>query len=141
MKHLVKLAVLSLSCLPTALHAVELHEVEVRRGTEGLVHAPIELANDGPRDLSCTAQLAHWYSEVVAQVPAGGAATIDLWFDPATASFVRLNALEDNMPVEALWCGLAASAYETRAALPLPREDAGPRRITCAATEQSTTCE
>ncbi|MEW5421693.1 hypothetical protein HNS03_07220 [Amorphus sp. 3PC139-8] len=127
--------------MPTALQAVELHEIEVRRGTDGLVHAPIELANDGTRALSCTAQLAHWYSEAVAEVPAGASRSIDLWFDPATASFVRLNALEDNMPVEALWCGAAGKAYETRAALPLPRDDAGPRRIVCAATEQSTTCE
>lgn len=124
-----------------AAHAVELHEIEVDRGTEHLESIPLEIRNTGPDTLACTAELAHWYSQPVATVVAGAVAVVELWFAPATGTFALLNPQEDNMPVEALWCGIAGRAYETRAALRLDQGSAAPRRIDCAASEDRVICE
>lgn len=127
--------------MPAPSIAAELHEIDVRRGTEGLEETPIEIANTGATALSCTAQLAHWYSEPVATVAPGATGTVSLWFDPQTTTFVRLNAQEDNMPVEALWCGIAGRAYETRTAFRLDPDSARPRSLSCAADEDRVVCE
>jgi len=124
-----------------ASQAVELHEIDVDRGTENLERVPIEIHNTGSATLACTAELAHWYSEAVATVAAGSAATVDLWFAPQTGTFALLNQSEDNMPVEALWCGIAGRAYETRTALRLDPRSAVPRRIDCAAAGDRVVCE
>ncbi|MGX1098951.1 hypothetical protein ACSSVZ_002995 [Amorphus sp. MBR-141] len=126
---------------PHAGYAVELHEIDVDRGTGNLEKTLLEIANTGDSELSCTAELAHWYSEPVATIAAGSTAVIDLWFAPRTGTFALLNPSEDNMPVERLWCGIAGRAYETRDALPLHPDAAGPRRIACAASEDRVVCE
>lgn len=126
---------------PDAGRAVELHEIDVDRGTDHLESVPIDLQNSGSVTLSCTAELAHWYSQPVATVAAGSGATVDLWFAPDTGTFALLNEQEDNMPVEALWCGIAGRAYETRAALRLDRGSAAPQRIDCAASGDRVICE
>ena len=123
--------------------AVELRPVKVHTGLDGLVSAEIKLTNVASVPLSCTAQLAHWYSSVVATVVPGGEAQIGLWFAPATGAFFLLNDKQDNMPVEALWCGLADHAYETRAAISLVRDSgaaSGPRAVTCAVAGERLSC-
>lgn len=122
-------------------YAVELHEIDVDRGTQHLEKTPIEITNAGTGELSCTAELAHWYSELVATIAPGSTAVIDLWFAPRTGTVLLLNPMEDNMPVEALWCGIAGRAYKTRAALRTDRDTAGPRRIACAASGDRVICE
>lgn len=114
--------------------AVELHHITVRTGVEGLDPAPIAVTNSTAAPIICVAQLAHWYSEVVAKAGPGASARIALWQDSSTGAFVALNDKQENMPVEALWCGFEGRSYETRAALPLDRgRPAGtvPRSIAC----------
>ncbi|MBW3098277.1 hypothetical protein [Pseudohoeflea coraliihabitans] len=112
--------------------AVELREIEVRRGTDGLVEAPLTVSNASPEVLSCTAELAHWYSKDMGTIAPGARSTFALWFDPESGTFSLLNAGEDNMPVEKLWCGFAGRAYETRAAFSLARAAARERSVDCA---------
>ena len=68
---------------------------------------------------------------------AGATAHIDLWFDPQTGAYTVLNDKRENMPVEALWCGLAGRAYDTRSAIALDRTARrvpGAIALTCAET-------
>lgn len=129
---------------PLPAGAVELHYNHVDKGTAGLSHVPLTVRNTGVAPLSCTVQLAHWYSISMADAAPGGTTLIDLWFDPAKGAYLLLNAGEDNMPVEALWCGIAGRAYETRTAILLDRAKGGtpkPEDISCAASEDRLTCD
>lgn len=123
--------------------AVELRPVKVTRGTNGLSHVPIDVVNTGTETLTCTIQLAHWYSAAIVTTAPGASTRIDLWFAPASGTYLILNDKQDNMPVEALWCGIAGRAYETRAAIALARRaGAQPvaRSIRCVASGNRLLC-
>jgi hypothetical protein len=124
--------------------AVELRQVSARSGTDGLLSVPVTVVNTGAEPLVCTAQLAHWYSSAVGTAASGGRARIDLWFDPATGTFLLLNGKRENMPVESLWCGIAGRAYETRDSIVLDRgagAKAAARVIGCAASNNRLVCK
>ena len=123
--------------------AVELRPITVETGTAGLQAAPVRLTNAAPDAVTCTAQIAHWYSLEVARAEAGADAEIALWFKPATGAFVLLNDKEENMPVEALWCGFAGRAYETRGPISLEREagaEVSARTVTCVPEGERLAC-
>jgi len=124
--------------------AVELRPVKVITGTKGLIPAPAVIVNTGREPLACTAQLAHWYSRVVGMAAPGAGARVNLWFDPVTGTYLILNDKRENMPVEALWCGIAGRAYITRAMIDLDRRigaKAGTREIICAASNNRVVCK
>ena len=124
--------------------AVELRPVKVVTGTKGLVPIPVRISNTGAKPLSCTAQLAHWYSSIVAIASPGAEAQIDLWFEPASGAYLILNGKQENMPVEDIWCGIAGRAYETRATIELERSigaTVAARQIDCAAVNDRLVCE
>ncbi|WP_237684086.1 hypothetical protein [Pseudaminobacter soli (ex Zhang et al. 2022)] len=111
-----------------------MRHITVETGTKGLVSTPVSVINAAGEDLVCNADLAHWYSAEVGRAPIGGAAKLDLWFKPDSGAYFVLNDKQENMPVEALWCGIAGRAYETRFLLPLARHkgaEAAARAITC----------
>lgn len=114
------------SLLAVPAHAVELRHVEVRRGTDGLASVPLSLANATGGPIVCVGELAHWYSEELGRAASGEVLRIPLWFDPATGTYSVLNDKRENMPVEALWCGVAGRAYATRDTVALRREAGAP---------------
>ncbi|CAM5534553.1 hypothetical protein MAUB1S_08928 [Mycolicibacterium aubagnense] len=134
--------------LPLALafasfaNAVELHQVIVRTGTDGLAMVPLTISNSGKEGLSCNADFAHWYSAGIATVEPGKSARVELWFDAATGTFTILNDKRENLPVERLWCGLSPRAYATRVQIALDRTDAekGTRVVTCATGQDGLVC-
>lgn len=139
-----KLAVLSFVVLATSAGAVELRSIEVRRGTDGLVSVPLSLANTTDAPIVCIGELAHWYSKELARAEAGATARIALWFDPPTGTYTVLNDADENMPVEALWCGVAGRTYETRSVIALDRGlDSPPDALafTCAISDERLSCE
>jgi hypothetical protein len=105
-----------------AAQAVELRQIEAKVGTDGLLAAPVAVMNASAEPISCTAELAHWYSQEVGEAAPGATAHIALWFEPATGTYVLLNAKQERMPVESLWCGLAGRAYATRSVIALERK-------------------
>ncbi|MCB1499103.1 MAG: hypothetical protein KDK07_04825 [Bauldia sp.] len=124
--------------------AVELHPVDVRTGTEGLTPAPLTIANAADAPIVCVGELAHWYSAELGRAEPGTSTTIPLWFDPATGTYTALNDKRENMPVEALWCGIAGRAYATRAVVALARragDDAPPAALTCTMGDIRLLCE
>lgn len=125
-------------------HAVDLRSIDVRTGTVGLVRSVLSVSNIGTARLSCTAQLAHWYSAELAVLEPGDTARIELWVDPDTGTVALLNDKQENMPVEALWCGILGRAYETRAALTLHRDGTGvpvTRAVRCDGASGRVACE
>ncbi|KAA3451869.1 hypothetical protein C7I87_04305 [Mesorhizobium sp. SARCC-RB16n] len=122
--------------------AVELHQVIVRKGTEGLAMVPLTISNAGKEGVSCNADFAHWYSEGIATIEPGKSARVELWFDPKTATFTILNDKHENLPVERLWCGLSGRAYATRVQITLDRADAakGERTLSCGLEQDSLVC-
>lgn len=108
-------------CISSLAIAVELREIEVRKGTDGLALVPLNVTNTGATPLLCIGELAHWYSTEVARIDAGVTVRVDLWFDPETGTYAVLNDSKENMPLESLWCGRAGRAYETRARILLDR--------------------
>lgn len=113
--------------------AVELRPIEVRKGTAGLEAAPLSVTNATSGPIVCTAEMAHWYSAELGQARPGARAEIRLWRDPSDGTFVALNASEDNLPIEKLWCGFEGRSYETRGEITLDRgAPAGSARsVTC----------
>ena len=126
---------------PWSAAAVELRPAKVKTGTEGLISVPVEIANTGRDAIACTAQLAHWYSLEAASAAPGAMARIDLWFEPASGTYVLLNASQENMPVEALWCGIAGHAYATRAPIRLNHAAAAARSIACSGIADRLVCK
>ncbi|MBL8584487.1 MAG: hypothetical protein JNL61_19970 [Rhizobiaceae bacterium] len=129
-------------CVAGPAATVELHHIEVRRGTEGLTSMPLVVANTGMAPISCSAALAHWYSTVLAEIAPGTEATVPLWLDPKSGTITILNDKEENMPVEALYCGIAGRAYETRTVLvpDTPGSWTGTRKVACAADADRLRC-
>ncbi|KAA8999445.1 hypothetical protein FJU30_14020 [Affinibrenneria salicis] len=67
----------------------------------------------------------------------------NLWKNSATGEVFVLNAHQDRMPVQSLWCGESRDAYNSRRQLALPdRRGRAPRPITlrCAAGAQRVNC-
>jgi hypothetical protein len=123
--------------LATPVTAVELHPVEVRTGTVGLASVPLSVTNAAAAPITCVGELAHWYSTDLAHAGPGAIARIPLWLDPATGTYTVLNDKRENMPVEALWCGVDGMAYATRSMIALERRAGtvpGALAVTCAAT-------
>lgn len=128
---------------PLQAQAVELHYIQVVKGTEGLTYVPVDVRNTGIAPISCTIQLAHWYSLGLGEALPGAHTRVDLWFDKASGTYLILNDKQDNMPVEAVWCGIAGRAFETRTAIGLDRsKDAVPRPelMRCAAADDRLVC-
>lgn len=127
----------------TVADATELRPVTVRTGTAGLEHLSLTIANDASEPITCTAEIAHWYSLNLAMAAPGTTAAIDLWFDPETGSYAALNDKDENLPVERLWCGLAGRAYATRSQIRLDRGKAAApaaRRLSCAVAAERLVC-
>lgn len=117
------------------VNAVELREIEVRTGTAGLTPVPLDVTNASEASLLCIGELAHWYSTEVARIETGATVRVDLWFDPKFGTYTLLNDSDENMPLEALWCGRAGRAYETRGRILLDRSpDRVPDALTLACT-------
>lgn len=96
--------------------------VPLERGRAGLVEVPVRVHNGGATALACEANLAHWYSERLGGVAPGETLTTTLFVKPETGAVFLLNASEDRMPVERLWCGLDGRSWETRAEISLERK-------------------
>jgi hypothetical protein len=106
----------------------------VARGAAALLALPFAAKNGSVGRIVCSAALAHWYSVEFGTAASGESVQATLWYDPRSGATFVLNALEDRMPIQALWCGLAGHAWATRAAIELPQR-AGtaptPLRLTC----------
>lgn len=107
----------------------------VARGADGLVALPFAAKNVSPGRIVCSAALAHWYSVEFGTAASGESVQTTIWYDPQTGEAFVLNALEDRMPIQTLWCGFAGNAWATRAAIALPHRAGvtpSPLRLTCA---------
>lgn len=139
-----RLGVAAFLLWPIQAQAVELRHIDVVTGIDGLNHVPVDVRNTGVVPLSCTIELAHWYSITLAEALPGGRTVIDLWFDPAKGTYLILNDKQENMPVEAAWCGIAGRAYQTRTLMVLDRNTGAspqPREMTCAASGDRLLCK
>jgi hypothetical protein len=115
----------------------------VVRGTEGTAAIPFTARNDGPARIACSAAIAHWYSFDLGEAGPGETVRATLWLDPATGEVSLLNELQDRMPVQALWCGLAGRSWATRSSVPLARragEAPGRIELTCASERDRLVC-
>ena len=92
------------------------------RGTHGAVPVVVKLINHTDQLLNCQAALAHWYSADLGNIVVGETLEITLWHDPKTGVINLLNASQDRMPVEALWCGVSQNLRDTRSRLDLPMQ-------------------
>ncbi|WP_068414362.1 hypothetical protein [Labrenzia sp. OB1] len=86
-------------------------------GTEGADPVEISIVNETGVQLDCKAALAHWYSEELGRIAPSGELTLTLWHDPETGVLNLMNATDDRMPLEALWC--SADTVRTRLDLPI----------------------
>lgn len=86
-------------------------------GTDGADPVEVSVANETGVPIVCEAALAHWYSDKLGSLAPGEELTLILWHDPETGVFNLMNATDDRMPVEALWC--ASEAARTRLTLPI----------------------
>ncbi|MBX3567689.1 MAG: hypothetical protein KF914_06495 [Rhizobiaceae bacterium] len=130
-------AVAGLLVFAAGAQAVELRHITVRKGIDGLDAAPLTVTNRAATPIVCVAELAHWYSAELGRAETGAELRIDLWRDPSTGAFVALNDKQENMPVEALWCGLEGRSYQTRAAIRLDRTRGGPVRSSVGCSEKA----
>ncbi|MEQ1952156.1 hypothetical protein [Mesorhizobium sp. CN2-181] len=125
----------------SAAHAVELHHVDVRTGTDGLSPLSLKLTNASSEAIACSADIAHWYSVELATAPPSAEIRIDLWFDPETGTYSMLNDKRENLPVERLWCGFADRAYVTRSQIVLePSAQAAERPVRCSGANGRLSC-
>ncbi|MEO1986526.1 MAG: hypothetical protein ABGX47_07735 [Martelella sp.] len=85
-------------------------------GTEGANPVEISVANETDTPLDCRAALAHWYSDELGRIAPGDRLTLTLWHDSKTGVLNLMNATDDRMPVEAIWC----ASDTARARLDLP---------------------
>ncbi|QPM91179.1 hypothetical protein [Pseudooceanicola algae] len=111
-------------CATLALAAPALaqgHGLTPERGTEGLVAVPFAVQNIGVVPLTCGVKLAHWYSFDIGTVAFGATLSSGFWSDPETGAVLLLNPVEDQMPVERIWCGVAGRSWDTRFEMPLKR--------------------
>ena len=109
-----------------AAHAPAEEAQPIVRGTAGATAVPFSAMNGGPGRIACSAAIAHWYSLDLGEAGPGETVRATLWSDPATGEVSVLNELQDRMPVQALWCGLAGRSWATRSAVPLARRAGEP---------------
>lgn len=130
--------------VPTAFLAVCLgfagaHAEDSRpilRGTAGIVSVPFTATNVTTLRIACSVSLAHWYAAELGQAEPGEVVEAKLWLDPASGETYLLNASEDRMPIETLWCGIAGRSWETRSVVPLSREaGSAPAAITLSCSQ------
>ena len=95
--------------------------IVVERGIEGLAAIPFRVANESGRPVVCAAAIAHWYSAEIGAVAPGGRLEAALWSKSATGEVFLLNAKQDRMPVQRLWCGFAGADVSTRSDIALAR--------------------
>lgn len=111
----------------SAASVVAAEEVHViARGMQGLEAVPLRLENETARPVACAAAIAHWYSAPVGSAAPGGRLETRLWSKPATGEVLLLNAQEDQMPIQSLWCGYAGADVSTRSDIPLARRAGTP---------------
>jgi hypothetical protein len=113
------------------------------RGTAGLAPLRFAARNDGGEAMSCAVATAHWYSVDLGTAAPGATLRQTFWATPATGEIVILNAHGDRMPVQALWCGLAGRAWDTRAAIELERRAGrrpAPVHVACRAASGPLRC-
>jgi hypothetical protein len=89
-------------------------------GTDGADAVQLRIRNNGDDDITCLASLAHWYSEKLGRAAPGSSLETELWHDANTGVLNLLNATQNRMPIEAIWCGSAAAHHATRARINLP---------------------
>lgn len=85
-------------------------------GTDGADPVEVRIANATGGTVECEAALAHWYSDDLGQIAPGDELTLTLWHDRETGVLNLMNATDDRMPVEAVWC----SNETARSRLTLP---------------------
>ncbi len=90
------------------------------KGTAGADPVQLSVSNETTGAMACTAALAHWYSEDLGQADPGASLDMTLWHDPETGVINLMNATNDRMPIEAIWCGTAGDLTATRARIALP---------------------
>jgi hypothetical protein len=124
--------------------AVAAEEAEpVARGAAGLVALPFVARNGAHGPIVCSAALAHWYSIEFGKAESGESVQATLWYDPRSGATFVLNALEDRMPIQALWCGFAGNGWVTRAVVALPQRAGAapsPVRLICMADGGGLAC-
>ncbi len=86
-------------------------------GTEGADAVEISIVNETGVPLDCEAALAHWYSDELGRIAPSDELTLMLWHDSKTGVLNLMNATDDRMPVEALWC--STDTARTRLNLPI----------------------
>lgn len=115
----------------------------IQSGTVGQIAVPFTATNAGPKRIACSAAVAHWYSVDLGEAAAGETVAATLWFDPKTGEISILNASENRMPVQSLWCGIAGRSWETRSAVALARKAGpppGPMRLVCSPEGEQLAC-
>ena len=120
-------AMLALSMILAASAPAQTHR-PVEYGVDGLVAVPFEAVNAGEKPIACGASLAHWYSLDLGEAAPGDTVVATLWFDPDNGEMYLLNASQDRMAVESLWCGVAGRSWETRSTVALERQRRGAAR-------------
>lgn len=102
-------------------------------GTEGADPVALAITNATGGALECGASLAHWYSQDLGTVAPGVSLALTLWHDSGTGVLNLMNATDDRMPVEAVWC--ATDTARTRLDLPMTTGEAEARlHFTCRET-------
>jgi len=136
------------SLIPFALLAfvgsAQAEEIQHLRGVEGLVKVPMHFRNDGPLPMTCKSSVAHWYSLELGKANKGETVSVDLWFNPKTGVVALLNEEQFQMPVLALYCGLAGRSWETRSEIAFERRAGtvpAPVNLTCVDVDDRLVCK
>lgn len=119
------------------------HTAKPAKGHAGLIAVPLRVTNTGEAALACELTFAHWYSAPLATVAPGAQLVATLWSDPKDGAVVALNAADDQVAVERVWCGQAGKSWETRFEMPLARRAGAveaPLLYRCAAGAQKLAC-
>lgn len=93
----------------------------LERGASGLSEISVTMTNASETPIACGATLAHWYSQPIGTVQPGADLHATLWQNQSTGAVYLLNQLEDRMPVERLWCGVAGKSWQTRSEITFER--------------------
>lgn len=118
-------------------------ESDHRKGTDGLTQLDFSVENGGQATVSCDVKLAHWYSDHLTTIAPGKTEGFTLWSDAKNGAVYMMNATQDRMPVERLWCGLEGKSWDTRHEIDLPRlggQTATAAALRCTANAAGTTC-
>ncbi|MDH6264855.1 hypothetical protein M2360_000236 [Rhizobium sp. SG_E_25_P2] len=131
------------SVVCAAFSASGAYATPLERGSKGLSPLLITMKNDGARPIACGATLAHWYSQSLGTVKPGAVLHAKLWQKQQTGAVFLLNQIEDRMPVERIWCGLAGQSWQTRAEISFERKAGvkiSPIVMTCVSSSDGLRC-